>query len=107
MADPRVTFFSLLLKLKQIHESYNGFTMQEIAAVDQELLAPLLEFAHDVEGLGKEIEIRDMPAALMTWPKFIAIEGHKLRSQDPTLTQPQILQMLGPLWKQRNAELGF
>lgn len=102
--DPRITFFTLLLKLKQIHETYSTFTMQEIEAVDQELIAPLLEFAKDVEELNSSMGKRESPQESMTWPKFIAIEGHKLRRQDPTLTQAQILQSLGPLWRQRNDE---
>ncbi len=104
MEDHRVAFFTLLLKLKQLHETYSGFTMQEIGGVDQEMIAPLLEITKDVDELNRVLVERDMPAAAMTWPKFIAIEGHKLRKQDPSLTQPQILQMLGPLWKQRNQE---
>ncbi len=98
-----VQFFTLLLKLRHLAETFNGFTLQEIVAVDKELMAPLLEFAKDIYAFLEELEIPERDA-LMTWPKFIAVEGYKLRKQDPSLTQPQILQMLSPLWKQRNKD---
>ncbi len=102
MEDTHIAFFTLLMKLKQLHDSYSNFTIQDIVSVDQEIIAPLLEFGKDVDVLQKALEAKETPVTEMTWVKFIAVEGHKLRKKDPTMTQPQILQMLSPMWKERN-----
>ncbi len=102
-------FFAIMLKLRQLSETYTSFTIQEILAVDNEVMAPLLEFAKDVTTFAEELKEPELSEQeiLMTWPKFVAVEGFKLRKENPTLTQPQILQMLSPMWKQRNARLGL
>ena len=106
--DTSTRFFAILLKLRQLSETYTSFTVQEILAVDNEVMAPLLEFAKDVTTFAEELkEPVSEQEILMTWPKFVAVEGFKLRKENPTLTQPQILQMLSPAWRERNARMGL
>ncbi len=101
-AEARATrFFGLLMKLQQVHETYKGYTLQEIAAVDGAILGPMLEFAKDVELFGEEMKTEE-PVIWMSWPHYFKVEGRKLREKNPEMTQQEVLKTLGPMWRALN-----